>query len=243
MIYLIAHLYRRLMRKGRLFGLTALSAVPAVVFPLVASAGIEGAELGETYIAVITSAGYTFAIAALVIAGATLREERDNGTLPYIYMRPYSRVRLALASIASGAGAAVTLGVAAWLLSMLTGLLVGAGPEISGPSIALFASAGIGYAAIFVPLGYLFSRSLLIGLGYVLVGETILAFVIPGLAQISIWRISMSIYASFAEFGVEGLEALGPIQPGAGGGMAKLGAALAVGIGVLTWALRKRDAL
>jgi hypothetical protein len=243
MIHLIVHLYRRSMRKGRLIGLTALSAVPAVLFPILVSSGLEGAELGEAYLGVVTSAGYTFAIAALVIAGGTLREERDGGTLPYIYMRPYSRLKLAFASVAAGAGTAVTLGLAAWFLTVLTGLLVGAGISITGPAITLFVPAAIGYAAVFVPLGYLFSRSLLIGLGYVLIGETILAFVIPGLAQLSIWRISMSIYASVEEFGTEGLAVLGPIAPGAGGGIAKIAAVLALGIALLTWALRKRDAL
>jgi hypothetical protein len=158
-------------------------------------------------------------------------------------MRPYSRLKLAFASVAAGAGTAVTLGLAAWFLTVLTGLLVGAGISITGPAITLFVPAAIGYAAVFVPLGYLFSRSLLIGLGYVLIGETILAFVIPGLAQLSIWRISMSIYASVEEFGTEGLAVLGPIAPGAGGGIAKIAAVLVLGIALLTWALRKRDAL
>ncbi|MGF1617929.1 MAG: ABC transporter permease [Acidimicrobiia bacterium] len=243
MIYLIAHLYRRTMRKGRLIGLTALSAVPAVLFPILVSSGLEATELVDAYVGVVTSAGYTFAIAALVLAGGTLREERDSGTLPYIYMRPYPRLNLAVASVAAGAGAAVTLGVAAWGLTLLTGLLVGAGLSITGPAITLFVPAAIGYAAVFVPLGYLFSRSLLIGLGYVLVGETILAFVIPGLAQLSIWRISMSIYASIEEFGSDALAGLGPIAPGAGGGIAKLAAVLVLGTAILTWALRKRDAL
>lgn len=243
MIHVIRHLYRRLMRRGRLVGLAALSAVPAVVYPLIASGVLSDSELEEGYVAVVTSAGYTFAIAALVIAGATLREERDSGTLPYIYMRPYSRLQLAIASITAGAAAAVTLGLIAWLLTVLTGLLVGAGLSITVPAVSLFLSAGVGYAAVFVPLGYLFSRSLLIGLGYVLVGETILAFAIPGLAQLSIWRIAMSIYGSFQDFGIEALAALGPIAPGAGGGLAKLGVVILAGIGVLTWALRKRDAL
>lgn len=243
MIHLVSHLYRRMMRKGRLLGLIALSAVPAVVFPIVVSSGVEGEEMGQVYIAIITGAGYTFAIAALVMAGATLREERDSGTLPYIYMRPYSRARLAIAALAAGIGAALTLGIVAWLLTVLTGLLVGAGPSLTGPGIALFAPAAFGYAAVFVPLGYLFSRSLLIGLGYILVGETILAFVIPGLAQLSIWRIAMSIYASLEEFGFEASQGLGPITPGAGGGLAKIAAVLVAGTWLLTWALKTRDAL
>jgi ABC-type transport system involved in multi-copper enzyme maturation permease subunit len=243
MTHLVAHLYRRTMRKGRLIGLTALSAVPAVLFPLLVASGLESAELSGTYAGVVTGAGYTFAIAALVISGGVLREERDSGTLPYIYMRPYSRFKLALASVTAGAAAASTLGIAAWALTVLTGLLVGAGPSVTGSGIALFVPAAIGYAAVFVPLGYLFSRSLLIGLGYVLVGETILAFVIPGLAQLSIWRISMSIYASVADFGPDSVAGLGPIAPGAGGGITKLAAVLVLGVALLTWALRKRDAL
>lgn len=243
MIYLIAHLYRRTMRKGRLIGLTALSAVPAFLYPLLISSGVEGAEPGEAFVGVVTGAGYTFAIAALVIAGGVLREERESGTLPYIYMRPYSRLKLGVASVTAGAGAAITLGLAAWALTVITGLFVGAGLSVTGPAITLFVPAAIGYAAVFVPLGYLFSRSLLIGLGYVLVGETILAFVIPGLAQLSIWRIAMSIYASFEDFGSDAVAGLGPISPGAGGGAAKLAVVLVLGIALLTWSLRKRDAL
>jgi ABC-2 type transport system permease protein len=242
-IHLIRHLYRRTMRRGRLIGLAALSAVPAVVYPIIASTGLAEADLRDVYISTMTAAGYTYAIAALVMAGATLREERDEGTLPYIYMRPYSRVRLAVAAMIAGSGTAVTLGLIAWALSLLTGLLVGAGPSITLPALALFVPAGIGYAAIFVPMGYLFSRTLLIGLAYVLVLESILAFVIPGLAQLSIWRISQSIYGGIEDFPVGALEAAGPITPGAGGGIAKIGVVLILGLALLTWALRRRDAL
>jgi len=238
---LFIHLYRRVMRRGRLFGLTALAAVPALVFPLVVSS--SNGAVATDYAAVVTATGYTFAIAALIMAGATLREERDSGTLAYIYMRPYSRLRFAVASILAGALAAVTLAIIAWALTVLTGLLVGAGPSTTGPAILLFVSAAIGYSAIFVPLGYLFSRSMLIGLGYVLIVETILAFVIPGLAQLSIWRISMSIYGSFQEFGEETLDGLDPITVGAGGGIAKLALVFAFGVALLTWALKERDAL
>jgi hypothetical protein len=36
---------------------------------------------------------------------------------------------------------------------------------------------------------------------------------------------------------------LGPVTPGVGGGLVKLGAVLVLGLAVLTWALRRRDAL
>lgn len=242
MTYLIAHLYRRLMRRGRVIGLTALSSVPALVFVLT---GFDEApaQLESLYVNTVTSAGYSFAIAALVIAGATLREERDAGTLPYIYMRPISRSKIAVASSAAGIGGAVTIGVLGWIATVLGGWLVGAGLSITGPGVILFVAAAVGYGAIFVPLGYLFSRSLLIGLAYIIVLETILSFAITGLAQLSIWRIALSIYASFQEFDETALMGLGPISAGAGGGVAKLVVVLVFGWLGLTWALRKRDAL
>ncbi|MDH3190374.1 MAG: ABC transporter permease [Acidimicrobiia bacterium] len=242
MRYLTAHLYRRLMTRGRIIGLTALASVPALVFVLIGF-DEQPDQIRNLYVETVTSAGYTFAIAALVVAGATLREERDGGTLPYIYMRPVSRSSIAVSSLVAGMGGALTIGLLGWIATVLGGLLIGAGPSVTLPGLGLFASTATGYGAIFVPLGYLFSRSLLIGLGYIIVLETILAFAITGLAQLSIWRIGLSIYGSYEEFGVGARESLGPIAAGAGGGLAKLGIVLVLGWGVLTWALRRRDAL
>lgn len=242
MRYLTGHLYRRLMTRGRIIGLTALASVPALVFVLIGFDEQAG-QIRNLYVETVTSAGYTFAIAALVVAGATLREERDGGTLPYIYMRPIRRSTIAMASLSAGIAGALTIGLLGWVSSALGGLLIGAGPSVTFPGLGIFVTAAIGYGAIFVPLGYLFSRSLLIGLGYIIVIETILAFAITGLAQLSIWRIGLSVYASYEEFAPSARESLGPIASGAGGGIAKLVVVLALGWAVLTWALRKRDAL
>ena len=87
-------------------------------------------------------------------------------------------------------------------------------------------------------------RSLLVGLGYIIVVETILANVVTGLAQISVWRIALSIYAGLEDdFGQVATETLGPVTPGVGGGVLKIGAVVLAGFAALTWALKKRDAL
>jgi ABC-type transport system involved in multi-copper enzyme maturation permease subunit len=231
------------MRKGRVLGLLALSAVPGLVFWL---AGFDARDDGlvELYTDIVSSVGYTFAIAALILTVATLRDERDSGTLPYIYMRPIPRVAMAAQAILAGAGAALVIGVGGWLVAMLASLAVGGGFALPLPSLALFASAALGYAAVFVPLGYLVPRSLLVGLGYIIVVETILANVVTGLAQFSIWRIALSIYAGLEEgFGNVATENLGPVTAGVGGGVLKLSVVVLIGLGVLTWALKRRDAL
>jgi ABC-2 type transport system permease protein len=231
------------MRRGRVISLLALSAVPALVIWLAGFDADEG-RLTEIYTDIISSVGYTYAIAALILTTATLRDERDSGTLPYIYMRPIARANMAAQAILAGTAAALVIGIGGWLASLLASLALGGGLSLALPSLALLIAAGIGYSAVFVPLGYLVPRSLLVGLGYIIVLETILANVVTGLAQLSIWRISLSIYAGLEDgFGNVAGETLGPVTAGIGGGLAKLTAAILLGFAVLTWALKKRDAL
>jgi len=242
-VVLTWHLYKRIMRRSRVIGLLALSAVPGLVVWLTGfDSNSEETQITALYTDIVSSVGYTYAIAALILTVATLRDERDSGTLPYIYMRPISRISFAAQSIAAGTAAALVIGIGGWLAAMAASLAVGAGFAI--PSLALFAGAAVGYAAIFVPLGYLVPRSLLVGLGYIIVLESILANVVTGLAQFSVWRIALSIYAGLEdEFGEVAETTLGNVTPGVGGGVLKLAAVVVIGLGVLTWALKKRDAL
>jgi ABC-type transport system involved in multi-copper enzyme maturation permease subunit len=241
---LAIHLYRRVLRRGRLIALLALSSIPALAYWLTAfDAGIDEAEL--IYSTIISTAGFSYAIAVLILTVATLREERDAGTLPYIYMRPISRTFMAASSIAAGMAAALTLAVGGWLATVIAVLAVGVSPSVALPGLIQFAAAGLGYAAIFVPLGYLVPRSVLVGLGYIIVVESILAAVVSGLAQISIWRVALSIFADVTPYWDQpnAGDMLGPVTPGVGGGLIKLAVILAIGLATLTWALKRRDAL
>ena len=237
------HLYRRMMRKGRLLGLLALSAVPGLVLWL-AGLDADQAELASLYADIVSTVGFSFSIAALVLTVATLREERDGGTLPYLYMRPWSRSTLAVSSLLAGGAAALTLALGGWLATVGAGVAIGVDLSAMLPGLILFAGAAVGYASLFVPLGYLVPRSLLVGLGYVVVVESILSNVVTGLAQLSIWRIALRVYADVAGTVGEGTrEVLGPVEAGLGEGSATLVGVLIAGFVILTLALRHRDAL
>lgn len=241
---LAAHLYRRMMRPGRVAALIALASVPALVYWLTSfDASSEAQE--RLYADIMSTAGFSYVIAALILTAATLREERDEGTLPYIYMRPIGRFSIALSAMLAGTLAALTVALAGWGATVLAAALAGVDLSVTLPGLTLFAGAAIGYAALFVPLGYMVPRSLLVGLGYVLVVESIMANVVTGLAQFSIWRIALSIFADLAEvFSAQDAgDVLGPVTPGAGGGTVKLAAAALLGLAALTWALRERDAV
>jgi ABC-type transport system involved in multi-copper enzyme maturation permease subunit len=237
------HLYRRMMRRGRLLALLALAASPGLVLWL---AGFDATpeQVDAHYSEILATVGFAFAIAAVIITSSTLREERDAGTLPYIYMRPVSRLSLAASSLLAGLAAALTVALGGWAATYLAALATGADLGVALAGAVLFTTAAVGYATVFVPLGYILPRSLLVGLGYVIVIESILAAAVTGLAQFSLWRIALSIYADLVpSFGGEAAEVLGPVTPGMGGGLIKLAAVGVAGLGLLTWALRKRDAL
>jgi ABC-type transport system involved in multi-copper enzyme maturation permease subunit len=240
---LTAHLYRRLMRRARVLWLVLLASVPGVIYAI-AGIDLSPDDLSEAFIGIMLSVGFTYAIAALILTVSTLRDERDAGTLPYIYMRPIPRVSLAISSLLAGILAAGTIAVGGWLATVLAGLIHGADMAVVIPGAALLLAAAVGYAAVFVPVGYLFSRSVLVGLGYLILVELALSGLVSGLAQLSIWRIAASIYVDLVDTtGLPVDEALGAVAPGVGGGVIKLAVVLALGLVVLTWALRKRDAL
>jgi ABC-type transport system involved in multi-copper enzyme maturation permease subunit len=240
---LTMHLYRRLMRRWRVFWLVLLASVPGLIFA-VAGIDVSPDDLTEAFVGIMLSVGFTYAIAALILTVSTLRDERDAGTLPYLYMRPIPRVSIAISSLLAGILAAGTIAVGGWLATVLAGLIHGADMSVVVPGAALLLAAAVGYAAIFVPVGYLFSRSVLVGLGYLILVELALSGLVSGLAQLSIWRIAASIYVDMVDTsGLPVDEALGAVAPGVGGGLVKLAAVLVIGASVLTWALRRRDAL
>jgi hypothetical protein len=240
---LAMHLYRRLMRRARVIWLILLASVPGLIFAI-AGIDVSPDDLSEAFIGIMLSVGFTYAIAALILTVSTLREERDAGTLPYLYMRPISRLSLAMSSLFAGILAAATIAAGGWLATVLAGLIHGADMSVVVPGAALLLAAAVGYAAIFVPVGYLFSRSVLVGLGYLILVELALSGLVAGLAQLSIWRIAASIYVDLVDTtGLPVDEALGAVSPGVGGGLVKLAVVLVLGTGVLTWALRRRDAL
>lgn len=240
MITLIGHLLRRMLTPGRTLGLLALGALPAVSLWLASSFSED-----ETYAIAVTTQGFTYVTAVLILTVATLRDERDGGTFPFLYMRPIGRGAFSAASLLGGIAAGALVGVGVWLVTIVGSVAGGKSLVGTGAGIVLYLAAAIGYASIFVPLGYLAPRSILFGLGYVVLFEQVAANAVPGIAQISVWRIATSIYVDLLPSVPRRvyLEVLDPVQPGAAAGLVKLGFVFLVGWGVLTWALRNRDAV
>jgi len=240
---LFRHQLRKLLRRGRLIGLGLLAAVPALVIFVVGSA--TGSVSNQELVGIVATVGATtFPIAALILAGATLRDEKDDGTLAYLYLAPIPRPIMALTSIGAAVAATALVGLGAAALVLVAGLAVGADLAVGLATFPLYLVTAVGYSALFVPVGYLIPRVILTGLGYVIVWEQIVARLVTGVANTSVWRFGLSIYSDIIEGGGNELTlALGPVTPGTWGGITKVAAVLTIGWSALTYSLHRRDAL
>jgi ABC-2 type transport system permease protein len=242
-VRLARHLFGRLIRGRRLLGTIALASITGLVAWL-SMLGQSVAEAEQIFYEISASvpAG-TLSIAVLFLATAVLRDERDGGTLPFLFVSPVPRLVFAVSAWAAAAAASALVTVAGWLVLFLAGGIVLGSWSIALPALATFLAAATSYSALFVPLGYLFSRSLLVGLGYVFVWEGIVASFVSGLAASSVWRVALTVYADLAQLPRDALDVLGSMKPGAGGAAVTVAVLLAVGLAVLNWAMRYRDAV
>lgn len=244
---LVRHLVARTLRWKRLVGMSLLASVGGVAAWIGMSSATASAVPDEALMlypsVVSTVPAATLSIALLVVTSAVLRDERDGGTLPYIYLSPMSALRFAVSSATAAVITALIVAVIGWVPGWIGAGLVTGDWMLATPALALYGLAALGYAAVALPLGYLIDRSLIVGLAYIFVWEGIMASAVAGLGPSSIWRTALSGYAGFVDLPRDAMDVLGSVTPGAGGAVAKMIGLLVLGTAVLTWAVRRRDAV
>ena len=148
-------------------------------------------------------------LVALVFGTAAIGSEIEDGTAVFLLAKPIPRWRTALAKLAVAAGLTAALTVPPIIL---TGLLV---EGFGGDSIATafgFALAaiagGTAYAVAFAALGVITSRALVVGLGYTLLWEGVLAGLLDGTRFMSIRQGTLGVAAALTgeDVGVDVLE-------------------------------------
>lgn len=234
---------RQLLGGRRLIVLGLLGAIPAVVTWL-ATADRFGASVFEVYHegTIVTLFLIVMPIVSIVLGSAALGDERRDGTLSFLMVRPNPRSSITGAKF-----------VAAWIatatVSMLSGALASTAASLRASDwstmaptlVALAISAGC-YAAVFMVVGYLTSRSVLIGLVYLFVWESGIAFAAASLANVSLFRIGLTAYAAMLPEAEPLLsEPLASLTPGLGGAIAKLVAIALLCVLATATMLRRRD--
>ena len=234
---------RQLLGGKRLIVLGLLGLLPAIVIWLAtANRSAELAFQDYHEIAIVILFLIVLPLTALVLGSAALGDERRDGTLSFLLVRPLRRSAITgaklLAAWIAAAGVTVAAGTAASAaVSILTSDWSTLVPTIVGTALASAC-----YAATFMVLGHLTSRAVLIGLVYVFIWESGISFAAPSLANVSLFRIGLTAYTVLLPEATRFLsEPLGSLTPGVGGALAKtLGIGL---VAVLTAAslLKRRD--
>ncbi|MEO5884688.1 MAG: ABC transporter permease [Candidatus Limnocylindrales bacterium] len=199
---------RGLLGRRRAILMVLLAALPVLVGVLIRVGGGR-ADVPEILDTLVVRT--VLPLIALIVGTAAIGSEIEDGTLVYLLVKPIPRWRIALAKLAVAAGLSAVLVVPPILI---TGILVGGvGPASLGIAFGYCLAAiagGAAYACAFTTLGTITSRALVVGLGYTLLWEGVLAGLLEGTRFLSIRQATLGVAASLTgeDPGVDALDPL-----------------------------------
>lgn len=236
----------RLLGLRRSIGLFVLTGSIAPVI-LALARGRSEEQVATFYNDITLGLGFSilFPVAALIVSTAALGEERKSHTLPFLLLKPVSRWVISLGVITAATLASFVILQAGVIASWMAAGVVTGDWSIGVSTTAAAALQSLASAALFVPLGLVVGRAAMVGLGYLLIWEVTLGNVIEGIQASSIYRIVVSAWADLAALTPDNLEtvteALGRVEVGVGGAVAKAAALVFISIAVTGLLLKHRD--
>jgi ABC-2 type transport system permease protein len=237
---------RQVMNRKRLIGLSLLGLLPAVVAWFATADSLTDADVRSQYHDAPMAMLFLIVVpvVALMLGSGALGDERRDGTLSFLTLRPNPRWSITTAKLVAAAIAtAVASAGAATVTAAVVGIRAGdwslVWPTVLGASVTALA-----YVSVFLVLGYLTSRAVLIGLAYLFIWESGVTFAAPSLANVSLFRIGVSAYAGIVPDSRSTLdEIIGVLAPGAGGAALKSVGIAAVCVTVTAFLLKRTDQL
>ena len=182
----VARLTLRAILGGRRTVLMILLAASPVLVGLLVRANQDGIrDVGPTLDGLVVR--IILPLVALVFGTAALGSELEDGTAVHLLTKPVSRVTIVVAKVAVAGTLTALLVVPSTLISAV--LLAPPGAGMGNVLLSLGAGVLAGsylYAAIFAALSVITSRGLIIGLGYALIWEGLLAGLLPGTQVFSV---------------------------------------------------------
>jgi ABC-2 type transport system permease protein len=145
-------------------------------------------------------------LVALLFGTSSIGSELEDGTAVYLLAKPISRWTILLTKLAVAIGCSILI----TCVPILAAGLIAAGGLGDGLVIGFTLAAAFGsvvYGALFVFLSLVTSRALVIGLGYVLIWEGVLAGLFAGTRTFSVRQYSLSLAESLADVPGNVLEA------------------------------------
>lgn len=199
---------RALLGRRRTLLMLLLAGVPILVGLLVRANGSDVRNLGSTLDGLVIRV--VLPLVALVFGTAALGSELEDGTAVHLLTKPIRRSTIVLAKIAVAGTLTAAMVVPSTLLAGI--LLARPGSDALPTTSALAIGILVGsylYVAIFVALSIVTSRGLLIGLGYALIWEGILAGLLPGSQVFSVREYVRGIAQAVSPSAIESIVGTG----------------------------------
>jgi ABC-2 type transport system permease protein len=176
---------RALLGRRRTVLMLLLAAVPVLVGALVRANRDGIVEIGPTLDGLVVR--IILPLVALVFGTAALGTELEDGTGVHLLTKPVNRAIIVLAKVFVAGTLTALLVVPSTLLSavLLAAPGTGLGNVLSSLAAGVIAGSFL-YAALFVTLSVITSRGLILGLGYALIWEGLLAGLLPGTQVFSV---------------------------------------------------------
>jgi ABC-2 type transport system permease protein len=201
---------RALLGRRRTILMLLLAGVPVLLGLLVRANGSGVRDVGATLDGLVVRV--VLPLVALVFGTAALGSELEDGTAVHILTKPIRRSTIVLAKV----GVAGTLTAAMLVPStVIAGLLLArTGSGQLSITFAMAIGVLVGsyvYVAIFVALSVATSRGLIIGLGYALIWEGVLAGLLPGSQVFSVREYVRGIAASLSPAATDSIVGAGAV--------------------------------
>jgi ABC-2 type transport system permease protein len=147
-------------------------------------------------------------LVALLFGTSTIGAELDEGTAVYILAKPMSRSSILAAKLVVAIACAV---VVTCIPMALAGLVAGGDAGLVIGFTVAGAFGAVVYCALFVFLSLVTGRALVIGLGYVLIWEGVLAGLFAGSRTFSVRQYALSVADALSDARPEVLDAPLPL--------------------------------
>jgi ABC-2 type transport system permease protein len=184
---------RQLLGRRRTLLLVLLSALPVLLAIAFRVAGYTDVERFTRRVFDTITLTILLPLVAILFGSGAFGAEIDEGTVVYLLAKPIRRWLVVAAKAFAAIAMAIALTGASTLLAGLIDM-VPAGSDGVSATLAQLVAVVVGsicYVGLFLALSLFTRRALVIGIGYMLVWEGALSFILPGIANLSIRQYSV----------------------------------------------------
>jgi ABC-2 type transport system permease protein len=178
---------RQLLSRGKLLGLALVVLLPAFLAALITAS--DSTDPSAEYLLQICDGlvlTLVLPLLALVFGSAALGNEVEDGTLIYLLMKPARRWTIILAKLVPTVLIVAIFGTVSVLLATLFAGRDEATLRVGFAFVAATVVGALAYCSLFLWLGLVTSRTLILGLVYIFLWEGILTGLFKGLRWLSI---------------------------------------------------------